>query len=255
MIYRIFFFCLIAISAASAAWASERNYVFAAASTTEPLQRAADLFEQKTGHKIKISFAGSSALAKQIEAGAPVGLFLSANEGWVDYLMGKDFIEPDGAVKYLTNQLVVIAARENEKIPTSIKLAALPDWLGDAKLSVADPDHVPAGIYAKEALEFLNIWEQVRSNLVRQSNVKGAVVFVSRGEAPLGIVYKTDALSEQKVRIVAPFPAQSHAPITYVLARVGGTPSAALLQFEAFLRSDEGATVFGKYGFNRYQGQ
>ena len=252
MFCRVFLFCLLVASMVAPVRANEGSYVFAAASTTEALQEAADVFEQQTGHDIKISFAGSSTLAKQIEAGAPVGLFLSANENWVDYLVRKGVIEQNAVAKYLTNQLVVIANAEDMQIPASLKIEALADLAEGQKLSVADPDHVPAGIYAKEALMFLGIWDQVRSKLVRQSNVKGALVLVSRQEAALGIVYRTDALSEPKVRIVAHFPAKSHAPITYVLARVGAEASTAVRQFEAFLKSDKGVAIFEKYGFARY---
>lgn len=252
MVYRIFVLCLLLVSMASSVRANEGSYVFAAASTTEALQEAAHVFEQQAGHDIKISFAGSSVLAKQIEAGAPVGLFLSANESWVSYLVGKGAIEQDAVVKYLTNQLVVIANAEDIQIPASLKIEALADLTEGQKISVADPDHVPAGIYAKEALRFLGVWDQVRPKLVRQSNVKGALVLVSRQEASLGIVYRTDALSEPKVRIVTHFPAKSHAPITYVLTRVGRGASPVVRKFEAFLKSNIGVAIFEKYGFARY---
>ncbi len=241
------------VSLATSVRANDKSYVFAAASTTEALQEISDLFEAQTGHDIKISYAGSSTLAKQIEAGAPVGLFLSANEGWVNYLVEKGLIERDTVVRYLTNQLVVISSTGNTQIPTALKLEALADAANGQKVSVADPDHVPAGIYAKEALISLGIWEQVRPKLVRQSNVKGALVLVSRQEASMGIVYRTDAMSESKVRIVASFPEHSHAPITYVLARVGKNSSPQIRKFEAFLKSDQGIAVFEKYGFARYK--
>ncbi len=253
MIYRIFFLSLLIVSVAKSVHANDENYVFAAASTTEALEEAADLFERQTGQKIKISFAGSSTLAKQIEAGAPVGLFISANEGWVDHLVRKGRIEQDAVLKYLSNQLVVITSSENSQMPASIKLGALADLGEGEKLSVADPDHVPAGIYAKEALKSLGIWEKVRSKLVRQSNVKGALVLVSHQEAPLGIVYRTDALSEPKVRIVASFPQKSHTPITYVMARVGKMSSPQVQGFAEFLKSDQGVAIFEKYGFARYR--
>jgi len=253
MIYRIFLLCLLIVSAMVSARASEQSYVFAAASTTEALQEAADLFEAQTGHKVKISFAGSSTLAKQIEAGAPVGLFLSANEGWVNYLVGKGNIQKDAAFKYLTNRLVVITSSANNKISSGEQLSALLDLAEGQKLSVADPDHVPAGIYAKEALLALGIWERVRSKLVRQPNVKGALALISRQEASLGIVYRTDALAEPKVKIAAEFPENLHAPITYVLARVGETSSPLVRKFENFLKSDQGIAVFEKYGFARYK--
>lgn len=231
--------------------AAEKLLVFAAASAAAPLQEIANLFEQETGNSVEISFAGSSTLARQIEAGAPAHLFLSANSDWISYLQKNGLVSAKGSQAILSNSLVLISSRENLRPNAPFVFDDLPERLGDGRLAIGDPDHVPAGIYAKQALVSLGIWEKVRNRLAPQNNVKNALFLVARNESPFGIVYKTDALIEPAVKIIAAFPASSHDDIKYVLARTRNFGSDHHTQFERFLRSNEAISVFEKYGFSK----
>jgi molybdate transport system substrate-binding protein len=188
-------------------------------------------------------------LAKQIEAGAPADVFFSADLEWMDYLQQRNLLKPGSRQNVVGNRLVLIAPADSK---VSVKLAPgvdLETALGpEGKIATGDPDSVPVGKYALAALQKLGIWDKVSSRLVRAENVRAALAFVARGEAPLGIVYKTDALAEKKVRIVAEFPADSHSPITYPIALTAhASPAAA--QFVDFVSGKSAVEIFRKYGF------
>ncbi len=223
--------------------------VFAAASMKESLDEAARQYQASGPDKILVSYAASSALAKQIESGAPADVFISADLEWMDYLAARNLIKPASRANLLGNSLVLIAPKDSA---ITLKLAPGADLAGalkGGKLAMGDPDHVPAGKYGKAALEKLGIWASVQGNVARAENVRSALAFVARGEAPLGIVYGTDAAAEKAVRIVDTFPAGSYPPIVYPIAETGSGSKAGAARFTAFLRSADGKAIFQRYGF------
>jgi molybdate transport system substrate-binding protein len=225
--------------------------VFAAASLKEALDEVGREFQRTAAsdYKLALSFASSAALAKQIENGAPADIFISADLDWMDYLDQRKLIKAGTRANLLRNRLVLIAPADS-KVQLEIKPGfALATLLGDGKLSMADPDSVPAGKYAKAALEKLGVWGGVERKVARGDNVRLALIFVARGEAPLGIVYRTDAIVERKVRVVAEFPADTHAPIIYPVAVIASSKHAMTPVFMKFLKSKDARTIFEKYGF------
>ena len=227
--------------------------VFAAASLTNVLQELGTAYEQQSGRAVKYSFAASSALARQAESGARADVFVSADTDWMDYLQARNLVDTASRVNLLGNRLVLIAPAGS---PVQLRIApgfALAAALGrDGRLSTGDPDAVPVGKYAKSALTSLGVWNQIADRLVRADNVRTALLFVERGEAPLGIVYATDAAIDSGVRIVDTFPAATHLPIVYPVARLaGGDPAAA--EFITFLRSSAARAAFERYGFTVLQ--
>lgn len=239
----------VGVIAATPAQSSE-PLVFAAASLTAAVEDVATRYVVETGSSApRLSFAASSTLAKQISAGAPAGVFLSANTAWVDHLDEAGLVEPGSRVNLLGNRLVLIAPVNS---PTAYSFAAggsLAQRLADGRLALGDPDHTPAGIYAKLALAELDLWSDVETRLAPAPNVRVALALVERGEAPLGIVYKTDAESVDGVRIVDAVPDNSHPPISYVLVLVRGQADAGARQFYSFLSGPEAAAVFSDHGF------
>ncbi len=222
--------------------------VFAAASTTYAVTDIARQFEKTHPIMVRLSFASSSTLAKQINNGAPADIFLSANSKWMDYLVDKSAIVPHSRLNLLSNRIVLIAPKSSPIKNVSMDSTLdLPHLLGDGRLAMGDPDHVPAGMYGKQALEKLELWHAVKDRLARTKDVCAALVLVQRAEAPLGQVYATDAAISQKVRIVGMFPQASHAHIIYPLAMVKETDAAKT--FITFMRSEASKKIFQKYGF------
>lgn len=222
--------------------------VFGAASLTNVLQDLGDAFTKETSIAVKFSFAASSTLARQIENGAPADIFMSADSDWMNYLQDRHLIQDSTRHDIVGNRLVLIAPADSTvqlKIGPHFALAAA---LGQGRLATGDPAAVPVGRYAQAALTKLGVWKDVADRIVRADSVRAALTFVDRGEAPLGIVYETDALIDKKVRVVDVFPADSHQPIVYPLAltRVA-QPGAA--KFAAFIASPEAAQIFKSYGF------
>ena len=222
--------------------------VFAAASLSDALNDVARTYRAKTGNDVVFSFAASSALAKQIAASGGADVFMSADTDWMDYLDKKGLIAAGSRKNLLGNHLVLVApVAENP----SIKIAPKFDLAGalhGGRLSLADPASVPAGKYARAALAALGVWDSVADKLVPAENVRVALSYVSRGEAPLGIVYITDAMSDKGVRIVGTFPENTHAPIVYPVGLVkDGKPEARA--FVDFLSGPEARAVFEKDGF------
>ena len=223
--------------------------VFAAASLKESLDEAAAAWTKRSGQKVSISYAGSSALAKQIEQGAPADVFISADGEWMDYLQQRKLIDVDTRTHLVGNRLVVIAPVDSALRTLALKPAAVRQALGDGRLAMAETKSVPAGRYGRQALTTLGLWDAVSGRLAQADNVRAAMTFVSRGEAPLGIVYATDAQAEPKVRVVAAIPGRTHDAIVYPLARVAKTPPAATKGFLAFLRGEEAKAIFKRAGF------
>ena len=227
--------------------------VFAAASLTEAMTEAGRKFEQSQGVAVRFSFAASSTLARQIEAGAPAGLVALASEEWADYLAGRGMILRETRISVVGNRLVLIAPSGDEialsEPPTTGEITAT---LGPAgRLALGDPAHVPAGIYARQALESLGLWPAVAAHLALTDNVRAALTLVARGEAALGVVYATDARIAPDVRTVATLPGTSHTPVSYPFAIVRDGDSAEARAFLAFLAGAEGLAIFERFGFTR----
>jgi molybdate transport system substrate-binding protein len=223
--------------------------VLAASSLTDALNEIGPAFTAVAHRGVKLSYAASSALAKQIEAGAPADAFMSADTDWMDYLQTRSLIDTSTRFTVLGNRLVLISPADSTvtiKIEPHFALAKL---LGDGRLATGNPDSVPVGKYAKTALTNLGVWSAVSDKIAAADNVRAALALVARGEAPLGIVYRTDALVEKKVRIVADFPARSHDPIVYPAATTAhAQPGAA--DFVKFLGTPAAQAIFAKYGFD-----
>jgi len=252
MLRRRTILAMVAVLACSAALAADPApqpvTVFAAASLTNVLGKLGDDFTKSTGVPVRLSFAASSILARQIEAGAGADVFLSADQEWMDYLEQRGRIQKSSRHNLLGNRLALIAPADSKielKIAPGFPLATA---LGKGRLATGDPDSVPVGRYARQALTTLGVWNDVADRLVRAEDVRHALMFVARGEVPLGIVYETDARIDKRVRLVGLFPAESHLPITYPVALTAGAgPNAA--RFLDFIRGDAGRSAFEGFGF------
>ncbi len=223
--------------------------VFAAASLKNALDNINASWKADAGKEATISYAASSALAKQIEEGAPADVFISADVPWMDYLSERDLVKTDTVVQLLGNRLVLIAPADSDASLEIGQGAELVTALGDGYLAVGQVDSVPAGKYAKEALTSLGVWDQLSGRLAQAENVRAAQALVATGEAPFGIVYETDANAEAGVKIVAKFPEDSHAPIIYPAAVTAEATSADADAFMEFLRSETAAGLFEAQGF------
>jgi molybdate transport system substrate-binding protein len=221
--------------------------IFAAASLKNALDDVQAEWKKSGGSPTTASYASSSTLAKQIEQAAPADIFISADAQWMDYLDRKGLIQP--AHDLLGNRLVLVAGKDSRAeidIKPGFDLAKA---LDEGRLAVGDPSNVPAGIYAKEALTKLGVWASVETRLAPAADVRAALALVSRGEAPLGIVYETDAKVDQNVRIVAVFPEECHAAIRYPVAVVKASKNADAAKFVAYLSSPAAQAIFTRYGF------
>lgn len=223
--------------------------VFAAASLKEALTEAVDGWRATSGVKVAISFAGSSTLARQIQAGAPADLFLSANADWVDVLENEGLVREGSRTDLLTNSLVVIAHDPSTAPVDFTARSGLADRLGDGRLAMALVEAVPAGIYGKAALEALGWWEAIAPRIAQADNVRAALALVATGEAPLGIVYATDALAEPRVTMIGRFPADTHPPIHYPMVIPSDSTSPEAPALAAHLAGPEAAEVFRRHGF------
>jgi molybdate transport system substrate-binding protein len=224
--------------------------VFAAASLKNALDAAAGLYKEKTGKTVTTNYAASPALAKQIEERAPADIFFSADLAWMDYLEEQNLIKNDSRVTLLGNTIVLVAPKDSAAALTLEPGVKLADALGaDGKLAMANVDSVPAGKYGKAALEKLGLWAEVEGKVVQADNVRAALAFVSAGEAPLGIVYQTDANADDKVKVVATFPEDSHEPILYPVALTASSTNPDAAEFLEFLKSKAARPAFEKQGF------
>lgn len=223
--------------------------IFAAASMSNAMATVKERFEDATGHDLTLSLAGSSALARQIQQGAPADIFISANPGWMDTLEQDGLVADGTRFDLLTNAIVLIAADADDapiEIAPDMDLARL---LGDGRLAMALVDAVPAGIYGKAALTSLGLWDSVAPQVAQARNVRAALAFVATGEAPLGIVYATDAAADGDVTVVATFPPDTHPPIVYPAAGMTESDNPLIQTFLDFLRGPEARQAFENEGF------
>jgi molybdate transport system substrate-binding protein len=229
--------------------AADKILVFAASSTTKPLQEIISIYNrEKPGNKIIASFASSSALARQIENGAPAAVFLSANPEWMDYLNQKNLIDAKSRKNFLGNSLVIVA-NKNEKI--KIKMAKGFNFTNSfsGKIALADPQHVPAGIYARQGLEYFGWWKTIEAKIVATMDVKAALNLVEKDECPVGIVYASDTKFSENIKIIGRFPEESHEPVIYPVALLKNSPAAAR-DFFNFLFSKKAEQIFLNNGFS-----
>jgi molybdate transport system substrate-binding protein len=233
--------------------ACAETLVFAAASLTNVLNEIMAAYQQETGGKVTASYAASSVLAKQIEAGSPAQIFISADQDWMDYLKKRDLIS--GEPYFLArNQLVVIAPADSTLQVNIARGMQLKSLLGTERLALADPTSVPAGKYARAALEYYGEWSSIEDKVIPLDNVRVALIVVEAKEAPLGIVYATDAKVSTRAKVIGVFPEESHPPIVYpaaLLAKQNANPDAAA--FFAFLQSGKAQSLLKKYGFTTAQ--
>ena len=233
--------------------APEPLTVFAASSLKESLDAVATTWTMQSGQRVVVSYAASSALAKQIEQAAPADVFISADREWMDYLVARKAVDATSRFDLVRNRLVLVApAAAGGPAHVPLRAAALAQALGaDGRLAVAETDNVPAGRYARQSLVALGLWDVVSARLAPSENVRGALAFVARGEAPLGVVYETDARAEPRVRVVARFPDGSHTPIVYPAARVAASPAARSASFLAYLHGARARAIFLRAGFSK----
>jgi len=235
--------------AATPAAAAEKVSVFAAASLKNALDAANAAWAKEAGKEAVASYAASSALAKQIEGGAPADIFISADLDWMDYLAKKNLIKADSRSNLLGNRIVLVATRDHAK-PVEIKKGfELATLLGDGKLAMGEVKSVPAGKYGKAALEALGVWPSVEAKVAGAESVRAALALVSRGEAPYGVVYQTDASADPGVAVVGTFPADSHPPIIYPVAILSESKNADAAAYLDFLKSEKVAHFFTEQGF------
>nr|WP_318382308.1 molybdate ABC transporter substrate-binding protein [uncultured Enterobacter sp.] len=227
--------------------------VFAAASLTNAMQDIAKQYTKEKKVDVVSSFASSSTLARQIEAGAPADLFISADQKWMDYAVEKKTIDTASRETLLGNSLVVVAPKASAL--SNVTIDAKTNWtslLKDGRLAVGDPEHVPAGIYAKEALQKLGAWDTLSPKLAPAEDVRGALALVERNEAPLGIVYGSDAVASKGVKVVGTFPEESHKKVEYPLAIVEGHKNATVSAFYDYLKGPQASEIFKRYGFTTH---
>lgn len=230
--------------------AAEKIIVFAAASLTNALQDIASQYQSDNDVQIVSFFASSSSLARQIVQGAPADLFISADHQWMDYAIDRQQMVKDSRYTLLGNELVLVAVKDAKL--AKVALTKQTDWSGllnGGRLAVGDPDHVPVGIYAKEALQKLGAWTELEPKLARVNNVRSAMALVERGEAPLGIVYGSDAVASSKVNVVGSFPEDSHKTVEYPMAMVIAHQTPTVNAFYTHLKSPAAAAIFKRYGF------
>lgn len=243
---------LVLATLGSSAARADDVIVYAASSLTDALTAVGAAYEKQSDDKIRFSFASSSILARQIVEGAPAEIYAAANVKWMDYVQKHGEILKDSRRQFVANQLALVAPKDSKIGEVDIRPGfALAGLLGDGKLAIANPEHVPAGIYGKESLQSLGVWDSVKNRLVRGSNVRVTLNYVANGGIPLGIVYSTDAAVADSVKIVGLFPVGSHEPIIYTTAlthNVGQDDTAARAFFD-FMRSDQADQIMAEYGF------
>jgi molybdate transport system substrate-binding protein len=249
-LFAAFGLLIVLAGAPQPAAAQDSLTVFAAASMRNALDDADAAFAKATGVKVVASYAATSALAKQIEQGAPADVFVSADLKWMDYAIAHRLVKPETRVNLLGNRLVLIAPKASKldhvAIGRDFDIAKL---AGSGRIAVADVKAVPAGRYAKEALTSLGAFAAAEPKLAQAENVRAALAYVARGETPLGIVYATDAHVEPKVKIVGVFPEDSHPPITYPVARLAASKNAHVARYLDFLQTGTAKAIFEKFGF------
>ncbi|WP_057923437.1 molybdate ABC transporter substrate-binding protein [Lysobacter capsici] len=230
--------------------AAEPITVFAAASLKESFDEAAAAYQKATAQPVRVSYAASSALARQIEQGAPADVFVSADLDWMDYLRERKLIDDGSRRNLLGNTLVLIAPKTRKAQAVALKpgVKLLP-LLGDGRIALALTASVPAGKYARAAFTSLGVWDQLQPKVAEAENVRAALMLVARGEAPLGVVYGSDAKAEPNVRVLATFPSNSHPPIVYPIARLSASKQPNAAAFVKWLKSPAASAIFRRHGF------
>jgi molybdate transport system substrate-binding protein len=238
------------VSVGGSAAQSRDILIFAAASLKNAVDEIGAEYQRETGKKAVASYAASSALARQIEAGAPADIFISADLDWMNYLQTRGLVRPDTRATLLANRIVLIGPKDSG-LPTATIEPGFPliRLLGGGRLAMGDTSAVPAGKYGKAALQSLGVWDTVKARIAQAESVRAALALVSRGEAPLGIVYRTDAAAEPNVRILGTFPESTHPPILYPVAILAGSAASDAPAFLAFLRAPAARTAFEREGF------
>ncbi len=234
---------------AAPATAGRQVTIFAAASLTEALEAVGVMIRAETGLTVRLSFASSSTLAKQIEQGSPADIYLSADEAWMDYLDKRGLLAAGTRRVLLTNRLVLVVPVRPGLAPAPAHVAPAPDDFSKGRIAVGDPAHVPAGRYAKAALQSMGLWTESKDRLVRADNVRSALVLVERGEASCGIVYATDARISRHVNVVGWFPEGAHPPIVYPIGVVKGRSQPGVAEVYALLQSPQARAILARYGF------
>ena len=247
---RLYLVAALACALPAGSWADEVT-VFAASSLTDVLQKIEPLFEAETGHDLRLSLAGSSKLARQIQMGAPADIFISANTDWMNRLEEEGLIASGTRRDLLGNALVLIAHDPDTPPVTIDKSLDLPALLGEGRLAMALVDAVPAGIYGKAALEHFDLWEGIAPQVAQAGSVRAALALVASGATQLGVVYETDARADKSVEVIARFPAGSHPPILYPVAALTPVKKPAVSEFLSFLDTPEAQDIFTKAGFTR----
>jgi molybdate transport system substrate-binding protein len=240
---------LLALSGVQAQAQFRDVLVFAAASLKNALDEANALFLFENGSGVRVSYGASSALARQIENGAPADVFISADLDWMDYVAERKLIKPDTRAKFLGNRLVLVANADSKILLTIGPNFQLAQALGDSRLAMADPASVPAGKYGKAALEKLGVWSSVAAKIAPAQDVRAALTLISRGEAPLGIVYQTDAAADKNVKVIGTFPEATHPPIVYPMAILAGSTNGVAPVYVQYLLSPKAEPFFEKRGF------
>jgi molybdate transport system substrate-binding protein len=239
------------LQAAQPVTAVEKLLVYAAASTSNAISEIIDHYNEVTSSiQVKASFASSSTLAKQIEAGAPVHIYISANPTWMDFLQERNLIISESRLNLLSNKLVLVTPLGKG---FAVEMQKDFDLAGElkGKLCLGDPGHVPAGIYAKQALTSLGWWDKVKPSVVGTKDVRATLALVERGECAAGIIYSTDASSSKKIELLDELPADSHNPVVYPVATLVSAPDSAQV-FLNFLSTSQAKAIFEKHGFNTY---
>jgi molybdate transport system substrate-binding protein len=226
--------------------------VFAAASLKTALDDIAAQWQKETGKTARISYAASGPLAKQIEAGAPADIFISADVAWMDYAAERKLIKAETRRNLLGNALVLVAPADSKAQPMEIN--AQSDLSGllsrDGRLAMGDPRSVPAGSYGRKALTSLGLWDEVKDRIAQTESVRATLIFVARGEAPLGIVYRSDAHAEPKVKVLGTFPDSSHAPIVYPIAMIAASANPDAKAFYDYLARPAASAIFKRESFD-----
>ena len=232
-----------------AAFAKTKTYIYAASSLTGTITKAARDFNAKTGLSVIPVFGASSTLARQIIQGAPANLFISANKLWMDKVSQHQLIVLGSRLDLTANQLILIAPKSSNIAVSLSDTKNLTSVLSGNRIAIADPNHVPAGLYAKKALQTLKIWPHIKDHLAMAANVRIALSYVERGEVPFGIVYKSDSVGRTNIKTIALFPVITHPPILYPMALIRTNSTETAKAFYQFLQSMQGRAILSQFGF------
>ena len=242
-------FFLICLNYSSVVVAAEKTYVYSASSLTGAITKATQEFRVDTGLKVIPVFGASSTLARQINQGAPANIFISANSLWMNKVEETRLIEAGSRHPLVSNTLVLIALETNLSLIDLFEPETVLTKVKNQRIAIANPNHVPAGIYAKKALQTLNLWPKIKNNLAMAANVRIALSYVERGEVPFGIVYVSDIVGRLSIKKVAHFPSTSHPPIIYPMAVMRLKSTKTVRAFRRFLQSQKGRAILTQFGF------